>query len=598
MHDDTSRTMQVLEHELDEVEIRVAPSLELPDNAVVRVWGSQLADGVVEVESFEVVEWPPQPLIDAEARPHRRIATVLLRWEGTEQINNPTARDRMFLGEESTNVFYGENSYGVDKVAGNVFGPYDIPHPQVCNHVGIAAAGMTAFKERGHKESDYRQFMWVFPGGLGCGWSGLATMGSPDATARDSWYNGSFGCVTRNQEIGHNYGLKHSRSYTGCTDEDGLPVPFSANCNQNEYGDPYDPMGSGCAHMNVVQKTAMRWLDQCNVVRATADGTFNLLPTELPCNGTQALRFPTFDGRDYWLEYRRPLGFDSHLTGVLVHVSDEVTTAGGPNPYIIRLSPSWFLPEGQSYTDPDGTVTFTVVEQLPTHAVIQAEFPGGGSGAPECRGGGMPVSEAGAIGTLECAAEPFPLDVVPPTIRIVHPEHQARVEPGSNFEIIAEASDDRGVTELELFFSVDGADPMKIDSIFDPVESCAGDPGELCAWSWPVTNIPEGTYELGVRAWDGPNWTDSWVEDGRPHVLHVRHEPTDEENETGDATGGAHDPTQGDTDDGDPNLETASDGCGCRHHRAPAPTLALMGLVLLATRRRRARPTTARSTQV
>jgi MYXO-CTERM domain-containing protein len=588
MHDGTSRTMQVLEGPLEDVELVLDPSMEIPSGAVVRAWGDVLDDGMLEVESFEILEWPPQPLIDAEPRPHRRIATVLLRWEGVDQINNATARERMFLGDESTNVFYGEISYGMDKMAGNVFGPYEIPHPQVCNSAGIAAAGMTAFKERGHKESDYRQFMWVFPGGLGCGWSGLATMGSPEAPARDSWYNGSFGCVVRNQEIGHNYGMKHSRSYVGCTDEDGLPVPYSSNCNFAEYGDPYDPMGSGCAHMNVVQKTHMRWLDGCNVVRATADGTFNLLPTELPCNGTQALRFPTFDGRDYWLEYRRPLGFDSHLEGVLVHVSDEVTTAGGPNPYIIRLSPSWFLPLGQSYTDPEGTVTFTVLEQHGTHAVISAEFPEGGSGEPECRGGDSPQSEAGGIGSLECLDEPFPLDTVPPTIRIVYPEHQARIEPGSDFDLVAEAADDRGVTELELFFSVDGGDPMKIDSIFDPVEGCDGAPDETCQWSWPVTNIPEGTYELGVRAWDGPNWTDTWVVDGRPHILHVRHEPETDEDETGDPTDAEPDPTDGDETGDEPGQDRADDGCGCRQGgHGHGPALAMLALGLVAVRRRR-----------
>jgi uncharacterized protein (TIGR03382 family) len=587
MHDGTSRTMQVLEAPPDEVELVLDPSMQIPSNALVRVWGDEVEHGVLEVESFEVVQWPPQPLIDAEPRAHRRIATVLLQWEGVEQINNPTARDRMFLGEESTNVFYGEISYGIDKMAGNVFGPYEIPHPQVCNHVGIAAAGLTAFKERGHKESDYRQFMWIFPGGLGCGWGGLASVGSPDAPARDSWYNGNFGCVVRNQEIGHNYGMKHSRSYVGCTDEEGISVPFSGNCNQVEYGDPFDPMGSGCAHMNVVQKTHMGWLQGCNVVRATADGTFNLLPTELPCDGTQALRFPTFDGRDYWLEYRRPLGFDSHLEGVLVRVSDEVTTAGGPNSYIIRLSPSWYLPVGQPYTDPEGSVTFTVVEQLPTHAVISAEFPEGGGGEPQCRGdAGAPSSEAGAIGSLECADEPFPLDTIWPTVEIVYPEHEARIEPGSDFEIIAEAADDRGVTELELFFSLDGDEPMKVDSIFDPVEGCAGGPGEVCQWSWSVTSIPEGTYELGVRAWDGPNWTETWVEEGRPHVIYVTDEPPEQE-ETGDSTGDEPDPT-GDTDDDEaPGLEGADDGCGCQHGTAPAPTLAVLVLTLVATRRRR-----------
>jgi MYXO-CTERM domain-containing protein len=591
MDDGTSRRHHVLVAPPDEMEVVLAPEMLIERDAVVRVWGDEIEDGVLEVESFEVVQSPPQLLIDAEPRPHRRIATVLLRWEGADQINNPTARDRMFLGNDSTNVFYGENSYGIEKMAGNVFGPYEIPHPGSCSSTLISTYGMNAFRERGHKEEDYRQFMWVFPS-LSCGWAGLASVGSPEFPARDSWYNGSFGCVVRNQEIGHNYGMGHSHSYTGCTDDEGLPVPFwdHASCTHVEYGDPYDPMGGGCAHMNVVQKTFMGWIGECNVVRATADGTFNLLPVELPCNGTQALRFPAHDGRDYWLEYRTPRGFDSHLEGVLVHVAGEVGS-NGPSPYIIRLSQSWFLPVGESYTDPQGSVTFTVLEQHDSHAVISAEFPGGGSGSPECRGGSSPENEAGAVGSLECADAPYPLDTSPPSIKIVYPEHEAYIAPGSDFDIVAEASDDRGVTELELFFSIDGADPMKIDSIFDPADGCEGAPDEVCEWKWAVRNIPEGTYELGVRAWDGPNWTETWVEEGRGHVIYVTDDvPPEEEDETGgdDPTGDQPDPTAGDTDDEEPGLDADDKGCGCRQGGGtPAPLLALLGLTVVAIRRRR-----------
>jgi MYXO-CTERM domain-containing protein len=596
MLDGTSRRFHVLVAGAEEMEVVLDPSMEIARDAIVRVWGDEIEQGVIEVESYEVVAHPTAPLIDPEPRPHRRIATVLLTWEGAMQINNPTARDRMFLGSDSTNVFYGENSYGIDKMAGNVFGPYEIPHPGSCSAAVIASSGMTAFKERGHKEEDYRQFMWVFPS-LSCGWGGLGSVGSPDFPARDSWYNGSFGCVVRNQEIGHNYGMGHSHAYQGCTDEDGNPVPFSdIGCEHIEYGDPYDPMGgsvhgsSACAHMNVVQKTFMRWISECNVVRATADDTFNLVPTELPCNGTQALRFPAFDGRDYWLEYRTPRGFDSHLSGVLVHVSGEVA-GNGPSPYILRITPNHLLHEGDAYTDPGGTVTFTVLEEHPTHAVISATFPDGGSGSPECRNGSSPIEEAGAVGSLECADEPFPLDTAPPNIQIVYPEHEAYVTPGSSFDIIAEASDDRGVTELELFFSIDGADPIKVDSIFDPQPGCEGEPDEVCPWSWPVVNIPEGTYELGVRAWDGPNWTETWVEEGRGHVIYVTHDiPPEEEPqepEEPEEPEVPEEPEETTGSDDEPGQDDAG-GCGCRHTPAGGTTLALLTLALAATRRRRA----------
>lgn len=581
MLDGTSRTTHHLVDAPHETELVLDPSMHIPRDAVVQIWGDEVEADVIEVDRFEIVSLPPQPLIDPEARPHRRIATVLLEWEGATQMNNPTARDRMFLGAESTNVFYGENSYGIDKMAGNVFGPYKIPKPESCNSTFIAAEGMKAFEERGHRADDYRQFMWVFPSLPGCGWSGLGSMGTPDFPARDSWYNGSFGCVVRNQEIGHNFGMGHSRSYTGCTNADGEAVPFSDNCNDIEYGDPFDPMGNGCAHMNVVQKTYMGWLDGCNIVTATADATFNLLPTELPCEGTQALRFPTYDGRHYWLEYRQPLSIDDGLSGVLVHVAQDV--GGSPRPYILRMSPTWYLQEGQSYTDPEGTVTFTVVEQHPTHAVISATFPEGGSGAPTCKGEESPVQEAGAIGTLQCAEEPFPLDITLPTVKIVYPADGDRFAPGSSFTIMAEAIDDRSVTELELYLGQDGEPAKKLFSSFD------------APWTWEVEDIPEGRYELGVVAWDGPNSAPS-----NAVVIHVSDEApaqdTGSGSETGEPIGTTGTASGSESGGGDEAAQeaTAEQGCGCQQSEQRPTAAALALLALLGVRRRNARRRKAR----
>jgi MYXO-CTERM domain-containing protein len=590
--DGTERTIHVLVASAQELTISLDASVEIPRDAVVRVWGSELEDGVLEVDSYEIVAWPPQPLIDAEPRPHRRVATVLLVWEGAMQINNPTARERMFTDSDSTHALYGESSYGIEKIAGNVFGPYEIEQPESCDAQQIATLGMNAFLERGHQQSDYRQFMWVFPGGLGCGWASLGSNGTPDMPGRDSWYNGSFGCMARSKTLGFNFGLPTSGVYTQCTDDDGFSVPYSDNCDAEHANDPYDFMGQGCAHPNVVQKTRMGWLDDCNVVRATADGTFNLLPTELPCNGTQALRFPTYDGRDYWLEYRRPLGF-SNVSGVLVRVSGEVVFGASTTPFLLGMGTDWFLPVGEPYTDPGGTVTFTVVEQHPTHAVISATFPDGGSGEPVCRNRASPEVVEGAVGVLECADAPFPLDSVPPSVEIVAPEDGSVFEPGASFDLVAEASDDRGVTELELFVSIDGGDATRMGGLVDPSEGCEGAPGQVCPWVWSLSDVPAGRYEFGVRAWDGPNWTDSWEVAGKTHVIQVGDEPGadetgDGQGETGDGPDETAGDTAGDTEGETSHSDAVDEGCACRSGTSDEMPTWLAWLVLagLGARRR------------
>jgi MYXO-CTERM domain-containing protein len=496
----------------------------------------------------------------------------------------------MFTGNKSTNVYYGENSYGIETMAGKVFGPYQITMPGSCNPDFITQQAEAAMIDKGHDPSQFRQMMFHFPGGLGCDFAGLASVGSPDNPARNSWYANSFGCTTRNQELGHNYGMGHSHAYSCPAIPMGFDHPPYEDCEHIEYGHPYDPMGNGCGHMNVVQKTYMGWISDCNVVTATSSGTFNLMPTELPCNGTQALRFQSYDGRYYYLEYRAGIGQFLAGSGVLVNIAGEVGGFGPPNYVLDELgaNTNGYLHEGDSFTDPDPSVpveeraTFTVLEENDTHAVIQVTLPGGGDGQPAtCRGGGEPVDEAGATGTLECAIEPYPGDSTPPTVQIVDPLDGAVYEPGSNFTITAEAMDDRGIIEVELYL-----DGEPFDVKIEP------------PWVWEATNVPAGTYEFGVVARDARSWTPS-----NAVTIEVGVQAgTDESGGSGSSDTGTEPPastgeplgtTSGDEDssggDGGAVGGTLDDGCNCRQggDRRSGSWLGLLLLGLARARRRR-----------
>ncbi|MBC8070349.1 MAG: hypothetical protein IAG13_18600 [Deltaproteobacteria bacterium] len=576
MNDGTSRLSHHIRTDVGFVDINVPEGFEPPAyGTFVRASG----DGDrydFDVDAFDIIA---QPIIDPEPYGHRRIATVLVTWEGRMSIDNPSAKGEMFIDGDSTNVFYGENSYGKEKIAGDVFGGYEIEDPGTCNPSLIANRGLEQFIMRGHDPDDYRQFMWWFPSLGDCGFGGLASVGSVQDPAKDSWYNGNFGCVVRNQEIGHNYGMGHSHSYSCPDDAEGNDVAFADNCEHIEYGDPYDPMGGGCAHMNVVQKSYMGWLEGCNIVDTQASGTYNLLPMELPCNGTQALRFPTYDDRYYYLEYRQPLGVDANdgLDGVLVHV------AGGfeysPAPYIIDVGTAAVMDEGDSYTDPGGLVTFTIMEMSAERAVVDVQFADGGSGSPTCYDGSDPGMVDGHWGAnLECAAEPYPLDESAPTVEITYPLDGDTFVPGSSFTITAEALDDRGITEAELYY--DGEPVFKL---FD------------APFEWEVDMIEAGDYEFGVVVRDGPN-------QGLSQAVSIRvgNFPADDSGgESGDDTAGQADTTAaaegaGDTGDDEstgPGQDTPDDkGCACNTNDGDAGGgwLALLGLgVGVAARRRR-----------
>ena len=82
---------------------------------------------------------------------------------------------------------------------GDVFGPYELPYSG-CNADWIAQQARDVFIAEGNDPSQYEQFLYYFPS-ASCGWGGLAMLGTPQQPERDSWYNGSFGCVVRNQEV-------------------------------------------------------------------------------------------------------------------------------------------------------------------------------------------------------------------------------------------------------------------------------------------------------------------------------------------------------------------------------------------------------------
>ena len=340
----------------------------------------------------------------------------------------------------------------------------------------------------------------------------------------------------------------------------------------------------------------MDWLSECNVVTADSDGTFNLMPVELPCDGTQALRFPMGNGEYYYLEYRQPLGtFDSKasLSGILVRAANGYNGAPVTKVLDMDLETSGrFMRTGDTLTDYLDRLSFTVLEEHPTHAVIQVTYPNGGSGSdPSCEGGVVPASEGGNWGTMLCSSEPFPLDDTPPAVEITYPADGQQFDVGSSFELTADATDDNGVTETELY--LDGQ-PMQKD-LTPP-------------YAWDISDVPEGVYEFGVVALDGPNWAAS-----QPVTIYVGVEPPDP-GPTGTSSGGATDgggtggdtaSTTGDTasttddpppatSDGDTDTDgdtagasTSDDGCGCRGSQPGGAGLAFIGLLLGAGRRRR-----------
>jgi hypothetical protein len=186
-----------------------------------------------------------------------------------------------------------------------------------------------------------------------------------------------------------------------------------SKCTHTEYGDKFDTMGSGCRHMNVYQKQYEQWFGGCNSVKVTSSGTFNLLPTEVACDGVQALQikmpkdrvFNTPSGvggagahtlTSYFLEYRTSSGFDEGMTPtVLLHVAGDYPAKGkaGLRPWLLDMHPGGTqgvndagFKVGETFNDPAGGLSITLQSMDADKAVIKVEIENG-EGDPTCLDG-------------------------------------------------------------------------------------------------------------------------------------------------------------------------------------------------------------------
>jgi hypothetical protein len=375
----------------------------------VEVWGKDRDDGlhVTGMQVDETVATAKQALVNGKPYAPRTFGLVLVDIGGGVNISKDEAKKRLFgtnPGDNSVKQYYLEASYDTQDISGDILGP--ISYPMFgCSTTTLAAV------LRPQLGQTFDHYLWY----LGsqnptCGWSGLATEGTPQSPETDTWYNASAGCVVLVQEPGHNFGMQHSSSMN-CGNVPFVDVP-QGNCQHNEYGDKYDPMGGGCNHMNAWQKVLEGWLQGCNAVRIKSSGTYTLLPIETQCDGAQVLQIPmpkvrafTRSGgggtatneklQYYYLELRTARGFDTTIRStptVLVHVGEDFRSRtqelAGRHTWILDMDPSSKttlegLTEGKSYTDPAGGVTFSVMSLSADQAQISVTIPNG-TGGPTC----------------------------------------------------------------------------------------------------------------------------------------------------------------------------------------------------------------------
>ena len=298
-------------------------------------------DTEINVENLEVLQ---DTIAGAEPNPNlgeQMVAVILVNFQDNpiepssiEYTYNITF-DNTSEQIESLNDWIIENSYDKTWLAGNVFGWYTLPYNagSLCELDALLDAVISA-ADQDIYFLDYNRLMIVFPG-TNCLYNGVAYIGSRAILTADGESITSYLALngmeringgTGAHELGHNFGLNHA-NFLDCKNS-----VIGGDCTSFAYGDLFDLMGwtESRGHFNAYHKETVGWLDSSNILDTLEPGTYFIEPIETEGSGVTAMRISTPLGFSYYLEYRRPIGFDTinydlygttTYNGVMIHIN-------------------------------------------------------------------------------------------------------------------------------------------------------------------------------------------------------------------------------------------------------------------------------------
>ena len=360
-------------------------------------------DGGIEVRSLDVVA-APQPTstsgpLTASAPTTVKVAVVLFNFanDRSEPWSPDVARGVVLTNPDSAAAYYREVTADRLSLAGDVYGWFTMPYDKsACSPGTWSEDAKAALSSTGVDVSRYDKFVLAFPYTPSCDWNGIGV-------GTDAWVNGSLNLQVVAHELGHTFGLGHSKSMS-CT-SNGVRVAITADdpasCTVSEYGDPFDTMGSGSGrHVNNAAKASLGWEDPAGVVTVSSNGIYSLAPAE-GAFGTlpQLLRIRRADGSWLSLEFRQPYGqyFDTFSSSepVTNGVTIRVTSSTWSGTRVLDTTPEtstfWDAPlaVGKVFEDSAGGVSITTTAVSPTAATVSVTL--GGSWAQDTQPPTAPV---------------------------------------------------------------------------------------------------------------------------------------------------------------------------------------------------------------
>ena len=364
------------------LEVRLAhePPQTLRTGMRVAMSGVQVGE-TLEMNAGDVISVPSGSAQAASSSMgQHRVLVMMVNFQDkqTQPFTREQAQAVMF---GTTNDYFREASYGQTSLSGDVYGWYTIPvSSTTCDTTAISNYAQQAAASAGANLAAYDHFVYAFPQNA-CTWQGRGSVGG---TPSQAWINEWFELGIVGHELGHNFGLYHSRSM------DCGSSSIGSNCTTSEYGDLFDLMGgANSAHFNVYQKERLGWVNSginAPITTVTTSGTYWLDSYATGSMNSKGLKIlksmdPVTGMKTwYYIERRAAFGFDSFVAGnqnisngVIVRTGSE---SSGQDTYLLDMTPatsSWYDPAltvGQSFTDIDARVTVATLSADATGALV------------------------------------------------------------------------------------------------------------------------------------------------------------------------------------------------------------------------------------
>jgi hypothetical protein len=327
----------------------------------------------------------------------RNVKVLLLNFPDYpgEPFTTNDANDLVFNSTNSMRAYFLENSYGQLSLQGDSAGWYTLPYPasnycltQIngqwynCNEFQLSQDALSVLpSSQTNNLASYGNFL-MFVHGYGS--VGVAAglykfMSASNGFRLDAIAHESGHLLDLNAPV-----LMHASGWPSCTAYPVTPdlLHPSSPCPTERYSDDFDVMGAANSyHLSMYHKEILGFLKATNIQVADHDGDYTLYSAEIVTNAVQMIKIPLDHEMFYFLEYRRPLGFNGPSTpqygvapidGVLIRL--RVVLPPGTDGDTIR--PKIELNPGTPFIDPYRGLRVEVTQKLGDHVVVHVSGAG------------------------------------------------------------------------------------------------------------------------------------------------------------------------------------------------------------------------------